>query len=503
MTLRGAPVDPTDLEALRRALAPPDGVDGASSLRRRPVGLHRVVIADSAFDELPAVVDAARAASPRPGPVIVLMDATPMRRGPADLKAEVVERLMAERDIGGTSRRDVRPVVIGRDRHELHADEAALAEADAAIANAAAACVVSVGSGTITDIVKDATFRAGLPFVAVQTAVSVNAFSDDMAVLLRHGVKRTVPSHWPHALIVDLEAIASAPPAMNQAGFGELMSMFTAPADWYLADAVGADPTFDAGVVGLFRGGADALMTEAAGVRELRHASLGELARQMTLTGIVMGVAGRTAPLSGTEHTISHLLDMAAERDGRGLAFHGAQVGVASILVAIAWSRLLRDFDPASLAGGGAAGSDEPGAAADREKRVRSAFASLDATGAAADECWGDYGRKLERWRGAIDRRMELAAGWAAHRARLADLVLAPERIVEALQAAGAPTRFSELEPAVPADDARWAIASCHLMRDRFTVADLVDLSGGMGRAWDEAWADDLLAEAATLGSGL
>ena len=65
--------------------------------------------------------------------------------------------------------------------------------------------------------------RAGsIPFVVVQTAVSVNAFSDDMAVLLRDGVKRTVPSRWPDVLIVDLEVIAEAPAAMNRAGFGEL-----------------------------------------------------------------------------------------------------------------------------------------------------------------------------------------------------------------------------------------------------------------------------------------
>ena len=40
--------------------------------------------------------------------------------------------------------------------------------------------------------------------MVVQTAASVNAFSDDMAVLLKAGAKRTVPSRWPDALLVDL-----------------------------------------------------------------------------------------------------------------------------------------------------------------------------------------------------------------------------------------------------------------------------------------------------------
>ena len=67
----------------------------------------------------------------------------------------------------------------------------------------------------------------------------------------------------------------------------------------------------------------------------------------MTLTGIAMGVAGRTAPLSGTEHLLSHLLDMAAGVAGRPLAFHGAQVGVASVLAATIWSRHARPPGPA------------------------------------------------------------------------------------------------------------------------------------------------------------
>ena len=116
----------------------------------------------------------------------------------------------------------------------MHADEEALAEAEAAVAGAD--CAVVVGSGTITDVCKEATRRTGgSPLVVVQTAASVNAFSDDMAVLLKSGTKRTVPSRWPDALLVDLKAPRRAPPEMNLAGFGDLLAMWTAPADWYLA----------------------------------------------------------------------------------------------------------------------------------------------------------------------------------------------------------------------------------------------------------------------------
>ena len=494
MSLLPPSLDPTDLDAIRMRL-------GDAVASRRPIGLRTVDLGPDAIEALPRRVGEAR--GERVGDIVVLTDATPMTRGSSDLKADAVARLRTAAP--GPAETAVRHVVLGGGRPELHADEVALAEADRAVTGAAVA--VSIGSGTVTDITKDASHRAGIPFVAVQTAVSVNAFSDDMAVLLRNGVKRTVPSGWPDALIVDLAVIADAPAAMNQAGFGELMAMFTAPADWYLAGAVGADDSYDEGVVRLYRDGADRLLDHAAGVAAVRHDALAELAGQMTLTGIAMGVAGRTAPLSGTEHTISHLLDMAAAVDGRGTAFHGAQVGVASVVVALAWRRVLRDLDPARLVPGtaGGAGTARPATSA-RHDRVAAAFDRLDPSGRATAECWTDYQRKVERWTAADDRRQAFAASWPEHRAALGELLLAPEALVEGLRTAGAPTRFSELDPPISPDVARWAVASCHLMRDRFTVADLVELGGGLdtnGLGWDAAFADDLLAEAAALGAGL
>ncbi len=474
MTLTTLPVD---LDEFRRVLA-----DGPAGSGLQSIGLREAAIREGALDQLvPAIL---RLVTPG-AQVVVLMDATPMHRGEQDLKI-LVPSLLA-------TQFPVRVEVLGRDRVELHADEAALAEADRAIMGAA--CVVTLGSGTVTDLGKDATFRAGgVPLVVVQTAVSVNAFSDDMAVLLRNGVKRTVPSHWPSALIVDLETIADAPPSMNRAGFGELISMFTAPADWYLASATGMDDSYDGRVVQLFRERADQLLAIATGVAERRPDALAELAGLMTLTGIAMGAAGRTAPLSGMEHTVSHLLDMAAEQAGRPLAFHGAQVGAAAAVTAVVWRRFLERFDPASLLDEAAYPS-----AAEMEPRVREAFHGLDPSGRVGDECWRDYAQKLDRWRSRRAHAEAFVRAWPEHRTRIEAILVAPGAIAGALHRAGAPARFSELDPPMDAATVRWAIGSCHLMRNRFTITDLASFTG----QWGEAAVDEVLAEATTMGVGL
>jgi len=465
--------DPTDLDALRRHFASSDGP------ARGAIGLGRVRIAAAALDHLVADVAAIR----RPGPVALLVDETPMRRGDADLKALIQAML-------GTSF-EARTAVVHAHGAELHADADALAQADELIAGAG--CVVALGSGTITDIAKDATMRAdGIPLVVVQTAVSVNAFSDDMAVLLRDGVKRTVPSRWPDVLIVDLAILADAPPAMNRAGFGELCSMFTAPADWYLASALGVDDSFDPAIVDVFRRGADGLLDGAARVRANDEEMLAELAGRMTLTGIAMGVAGRTAPLSGTEHLLSHLLDMAAAAAGRPLAFHGAQVGVASIVAAALWQETLDAFDPSALTSDAAFP-----APATIERRVRQAFDPIDPSGRMAGECWADVERKVARWHERRTTVARFAADWDRHRAALRGLVTKPAILRDALRLAGAASVAGELDPPADAATVRWAVRSLPLMRDRFTVADLRLFAG----TWRAADADALVDASAIVGA--
>src|SRR5829696_10517478 len=315
--LEGA--DPTDLAGLREALAlaDPEG-------KLAPIGMSSIEIGGDALSLLPEVVSKF-ARGPR---VVLAMDATPMRRAGGDLKDEA-ERLLAQHF-------EVRRAVVGEGRAQLHADEEALAEAEAAVAGAD--CAVVVGSGTITDVCKEATRRTGgSPLVVVQTAASVNAFSDDMAVLLKSGTKRTVPSRWPDALLIDLPTLADAPPAMNLAGFGDLLAMWTAPADWYLASAVGMDDSYHpAPVAMLYKHGRE-LLDDARALGRRNPKALDRLARVLTLSGITLGVAGKTAPLSGTEHLVSHLLDMNAEQHDLPLAFHGAQVGVATVPVSAAW----------------------------------------------------------------------------------------------------------------------------------------------------------------------
>jgi glycerol-1-phosphate dehydrogenase [NAD(P)+] len=53
------------------------------------------------------------------------------------------------------------------------------------------------------------------------------------------------------------------------------------------------------------------------------------------------------------------------------------------------------------------------------------------------------------------------------------------------LVASGSPATFAELNPAISPELARWAVAHCHLMRNRFNLVDLLDMMG--------LWTDELI----------
>lgn len=458
--------DPSDLPALRTALDAQD-----PDHRLLPLGLHRMVIDAHAVRTLPDVVagELERAGRAVDGPVLVLTDATSISRDGDDLKGSV-------RDLLAT-RFPVRSVVLRSAHPTLHVDDEAMDAATAAVQDAA--CVVTVGGGTVSDIGKVAVSRTGdVPLVVVQTAASVDGYADDVSVVLRGGVKRTIPSRWPSAVVADVTTISQAPDRLTTAGYGEVLSLFVAPADWYLASIVGLDDTFHPVTRTLFAGLGDGLPEWSAGVARREPAAVEQLIRTLALRGILGGVTGTTACLSGVEHVISHLLDMFHDAHGLPTGLHGAQVGVGSVVSAAAWQHLLAVLDPAEVDLD--ALFPDP---ASRRDIVLAAFADLDPTGARGAECWSDYAAKLTRWAAARPAVEAVFRDWDRHRAVVEQVLLPPATLVAGLETAGAAARFADLDPAVDEATARWAVGHCHLMRNRFTVVDLLDLLG--------RWTDD------------
>ncbi|MBK8446791.1 MAG: iron-containing alcohol dehydrogenase [Micropruina sp.] len=416
--------------------------------------LSRLATGPAALDEL--AVQCRRLAPT--GERVLLIDSVGKSAEGRDLVAWVSE-LVGE----------VRQVIVRARHAQVTLDEAPIESAVAAVGSPA--LIISLGSGTITDLGKVISARCGAPLVAVQTAASVNGFSDPLSVLVIGGAKRTKPSTWPAALFIDDRLIDAAPAFLNRSGVGDAIAIWSAPADWYLACRLGLDGPFLDEAVRPVLEAVDALADPDAAVA--RNA----LIESLTVGGLVIGVADSTAPLSGSEHLTSHILDMAAMARGAEHDLHGAQVGAATVVCTALWHEVratCRVFDVPWA---------ELRYPDDFEERVRETWAALDPSGALGQECWTAVARKVARWNAAD--RSECDRNRADVLERLFGYVGDPVRAAGTLRHWGAAVRFSELNPPVSRDALLWSLRALPYMRDRLTLPDLLVMTG--------EWTDELI----------
>ncbi len=341
--------------------------------------------------------------------------------------------------------------------------------------------VVSVGAGTLTDIAKVTAERTGSRHVAVQTACSINGFIADRSVLVIAGAKRTVVSRWPDMLIADSDILTAAPVTLNRAGVGDLSTVPNAVAEWQLAAGLGHGPAYDAAVVEQVLAAMPALPSLGRAAQEAEPAGLADLARLLAGSGLSMGIVGSTAPASGSEHAVSHLLEMAfAQREGPG-APHGMQVTVATRLALRVWQLVDRTIRS------GRSQVTVPDESTSREAGAL-AFAALGAK--TVEECWAGYSAKRD-WLLEHQSDVEaIVADWDAFMKSLA--LPTPEQFDEVSHASGLPTRAADLGPGYDDGLLFWALRNSHLLRERFSIVDLADLLG----VWSDETAQSIITDA-------
>ncbi|HEX6270581.1 MAG TPA: iron-containing alcohol dehydrogenase [Anaerolineales bacterium] len=451
----------------------PEGIDRFKSQIRGipgyPAGevlpIREMVFESGALWRLPGLL---QLAGIRPDqPLSVVMDRTPMEREGKELKPLLLEYLRnagwhldviwLEADISG----------------QVHTDFSQINSVKARLQKNSS--VLSVGSGTVTDIAKHACHVyqqeqdiQPLPFVVYQTANSVSAYTSNMAPAFVEGVKRTLPSRYPDVLICDLETLRDAPRSMTVAGVGDLLAAFGSYADWWLAYRLGLDKTYTE-FAQILMGPLDEIFLEQAeGLREGTLESTAVLAKLIALGGLAMSLSHATAPLSGYEHVISHVLDLVAEQKRRPLAQHGTQVASATLLTTAAYQVFFNEFEPAEINLENCYPTE-----AQMKARIETAFSSLDPTGRVAAECWSDYKVKLEAWHAHRADFEDALRDWPAVRAQLGSLVKPPQAASRILHAVSSPVRFEELTPAPTEAEVQFAFRSAPLIRHRFTLGDL------------------------------
>ena len=322
------------------------------------------------------------------------------------------------------------------------------------------ACVV-VGSGSLTDTVRHATFKDGRKFVSFATAASMNGYGAGTAsVTLANGYKTSLPAHAPRGVFVDLAVSAAAPTWLSAAGLGDSLCRPTAQVEWWAAHRL-FGTSYAKTPFELFHAEQDeaAMIRTAPGLARHSIESSGYLHRVMVEASFGNNIIGSSHSGSMGEHQVSHWIDMFAGAAHPGTT-HGQQVGVASIALARLHKQLLALESWPQVRPTQISETDfvsRYGADIGRMMFAEAARKSLDKPGAAAVN-------------------ETLSALWPQLREELRAMMIEPDEMAQIIRSAGGPTTATEL--GLPRDIWRKAMKRARDVRNRWSFLDLADDAG-------------------------
>ncbi len=192
--------------------------------------------------------------------------------------------------------------------------------------------VLAVGTGSVNDICRVASFNCKKKFGIFATAPSMDGFASDTAPIIENNFKNSFFVEQPTAILADTAVLAKAPAELKAAGFGDMIAKYIGIADWRISHILTGEYYCPA-VADITMQGVDKVMALADRVREENEEAAGSIMEGLILSGLGMKLAGCSRPASGAEHVVSHYWECYKLARGIWPEFHGKKVGVASVLI--------------------------------------------------------------------------------------------------------------------------------------------------------------------------
>ena len=192
--------------------------------------------------------------------------------------------------------------------------------------------VVSVGTGSINDICRVASFEKKKKFCIVATAPSMDGFASDTAPIVENNFKNSYKVEQPSIILADTKVLAKAPLELKAAGFGDMVAKYIGIADWRIANLLIGEYYCPA-VADITMQGVKKVVDLADKVPSDDEAAAGNIMEGLILSGLGMKLARSSRPASGAEHVVSHYWECYKLARGIWPEFHGKKVGVATVLI--------------------------------------------------------------------------------------------------------------------------------------------------------------------------
>jgi glycerol-1-phosphate dehydrogenase [NAD(P)+] len=208
--------------------------------------------------------------------------------------------------------------------------------------------LIAAGSGVICDLTKWIATRLGVPFILCGTAPSMNGYTSITATITQNDIKISEFLNPANTVLMDVDIVKDAPMPIIHAGIGDLSARAICNADWKLGQLLKG--TYFCPLPYEMTAANEARYLAAAeGIQRREPEAIEHLCEAILRSGLSMTVLeGETSPSSGAEHVISHFWDLLVHTRVAAKNFHGAQVGVGTMIM-LALYQYLRGIDPARI----------------------------------------------------------------------------------------------------------------------------------------------------------
>jgi glycerol-1-phosphate dehydrogenase [NAD(P)+] len=189
--------------------------------------------------------------------------------------------------------------------------------------------VVGFGGGMTMDAAKFVAWRRGVPLILAPSIASVDASVTNTIAVRRDD--RVVYEGFVVAerIVADLDVISGAPPRLNRAGVGDLLSIHTALVDWPVAAMRGV-LQYDVAVAARSAAVLERLYGLADEVAAVSDVALEAILRGYAEVNALCLAVGHSGPEEGSEHFFAYRVEAVAARS----FVHGELVGLGTVLMA-------------------------------------------------------------------------------------------------------------------------------------------------------------------------
>ena len=311
--------------------------------------------------------------------------------------------------------------------------------------------IITIGSGSVIDISKFVSSKNNQNLYIFCSSLSAAATTSTVS-LLNKGIKESVNSKIPDAIIIDLENLKNAPPRLLRSSLGDVLCRSTCQIDWLTSHLL-LNTKYDETPFALQYEDEAFLLKNSKKILQGDYDTLAALSRMTLLNGIAAIIIGSTHAGSMGEHLISHYIDMFMGNQHPN-TLHGEQVGVATILI----SKMQNQFI--------------------NNKTLK--FNELNIDEKIFQELFGDNlsSKMFEQFKSKYFNadKIEfindlLEKNWSLFRAKLAKYLLPTDNIIKALVECGACVSNEDLK--ISGKFFNEAIHNSFLLRDRFSYLDI------------------------------